>query len=162
MPGYYDDEPPVGEEEMLDHDYDSDHSCDNGDDSDTESHLYANNEQDLLLQEYRRHVEWKNLRVGETTLQISSEGAIKRTSSWFEPSSYGFALLGTPYRTYPIDDKEYLVHELVWLAFHGPPPPGWCVRHKYSYTRYKKRQMYSNALDVLDISPTILGTIPHT
>lgn len=104
---------------------------------------------DVLPKNLPPPVIWKRLKLGDAVMHISSYGDVKPYESLF-PSTKGMIYQGTPYRTYVIDDKEYLVHDLVWHAFKGEPPHGWEVRHKVEYTMFPHK-VYSNALHHLDI-----------
>lgn len=101
---------------------------------------------------------WKLLRLGESVLHVSSYGMIKPYRSLFG-SSYGFAVAGTPFRSYPylLDDgtmRHMYMHEIVWQAFRGAVPTGWEVRHKDRHTRIP-RKVYSNAIWNLDMFPCL-------
>ena len=156
----------VQEDEPMDDEYFDDYETDDGASSASESEndsCYAI-PNDALAQELaadpRRPTLWKNLKLGKTIIQVSSMGVVKRHDSLFEHSTKGNILEGTPYRTYSLeyetgDIRQYLVHELVWLAFKGPVPQGWVVRHRHSYTMHA-RKSYSNALHHLD---AVLDTV---
>lgn len=92
---------------------------------------------------------WKRLRVHDALLYISNEGRIREAHDSL--STEGLCLPGTPFRTYAVEDHEYYVHDLVWRAFHGDPPPGWEVRHRANAVH--GRSKYPNALAALDIFP---------
>ncbi len=101
--------------------------------------------------------EFSLLKIGITTLVVSSHGRIRKIDDFFS-SSLGFALPGTPYRTFPIEVsknqiEEYYVHDLVWRAFNGEPPDGWEVRHNFWEAKNAK-EFYSNSLENLDIYPS--------
>lgn len=103
--------------------------------------------------------EWKLVKIGETVLHVSSFGKIKPYQSLFIAQD-GFAVAGTPYRSYPITFdggvvKHMYVHEIVWKAFKGHVPDGWEVRHTIDYTKFG-RKMYSNAIWNLAIYPKIV------
>lgn len=105
-----------------------------------------------------RPVLMKRLKLGNAILHVFSNGAICTDS--IGNTSRGFALAGTPYRTYtveygPHDFRTYYVHELVWRAFRGNLPEGWEVRHKSDYTIFAHKT-YSNALHHLDMYPTLV------
>lgn len=161
MAPYYDsDEHLHNEEDYVDDDYDADELESYHDESDADSiYLSAH---DAIAQELiamkRPPLLWKNIKLGDTILEVSSHGSIKPFRSLLNASE-GFALPGTPYRTYPVEYKygemrEHYVHDLVWLAFKGPVPKGWMVRHKIRCAASKHQKgVYSNALHYLDISP---------
>jgi len=101
---------------------------------------------------------WRQLHVGEQCLEISSEGDVKNSpGSLFEGSTKGIHLAGTPYAVFAAADALLYVHDLVYVAFNGPPPSGWEVRHRKS----QKRDMYCNALRHLTITPTLLIQRPN-
>lgn len=96
------------------------------------------------------------LKIGITELVISSDGYIRKLDDVFS-SSKGYALPGSPYRTYPVEVHkneliDYYVHDLVWRAFRGEPPEGWEVRHNFWETK-RGHEFYSNALEDLEIYP---------
>jgi hypothetical protein len=73
-------------------------------------------------------VRWAVVRIGATTLEISTEGHVKQ-SGLFQPASYGSPHPGTPYRVYTVylgsgRREQYYVHDLVHKAFVGDPPHG--------------------------------------
>lgn len=112
---------------------------------------------------YLRPVSWKKVKLGQTILEISDEGAIKPSSSMFQTTK-GYPYLGTPYRTFTVqlergEHKEYFVHDLVWRAFHGEPPEGWEVRHTYEEA-CRRRKYYSNSLRNLTITPITVEQRP--
>jgi len=94
---------------------------------------------------------WKKICVDGTIVHISSNGSLRSNDSMFSITK-GFAFLGTPYRTYTIETKEYFVHDLVWRAFNGDPPEGWEVRHTYEEA-CKRRKYYDNSIKNLTITP---------
>lgn len=108
-------------------------------------------------------VEYAVLRIGVTTLVISSDGRIRKARDLFA-SSMGYAYPGTPYRTYVVEvekDKmeEYFVHDLVWRAFYGEPPEGWEVRHTL-WEAKKGQEFYDNSLETLQIYPSTVAYLP--
>ena len=101
--------------------------------------------------------EFTMLRIGITSLVVSSDGRIRRLEDVFS-STLGFALPGTPYRTFPVEVckghiEDYYVHDLVWRAFNGEPPEGWEVRHSF-WEAKNSNEFYSNCLENLQIYPT--------
>lgn len=163
MRGNNDDEP--WDEDCHDDDYYSDDNASSGCDSDTESCytiLHDIVSQELAAIPRPVHV-WKNLKIGETIIQVSNQGYIKPYKSLYA-STLGCIVPGTPYRSYPVeydrgDVREYYVHELVWWAFQGTVPKGWVVRHKPSYVSIGARKLYSNALCHLDIFPDTMTRV---
>lgn len=108
-------------------------------------------------------VNWRRVKLGQVTLEISDNGRVKPKDSLFGATK-GYPLLGTPYLTYPVEleqgvRKEFFVHDLVWWAFNGPPPEGWEVRHTYEEAS-KRRKYYSNDLRALSISPITVEVRP--
>lgn len=160
MAPYYDSDDHLhNEDDYLDENYEDDLESYH-EESDGDS-LYCT-AQDIVAQELmaiqRPPLIWKNIKLGQTILEVSSYGSIKPFKG-LANSSEGFVLPGTPYRTYTIDygfgdKREHYVHDLVWMAFKGPIPNGWTVRHKIrtSASKYQSR-LYSNALHYLDITP---------
>lgn len=115
-------------------------------------------------EEETEEIEHTMLRIGEASLIISSNGIIRNLKDIFS-ASMGYALIGTPYRTYIVEIEkniceEYFVHDLVWRAFNGEPPEGWEVRHKYWETK-RGAEMYDNSLDILDIYPSTVVYLPY-
>lgn len=114
--------------------------------------------------------EYAVLKIGITTLVVSSDGKIRKMDDVFS-SSIGYALPGTPYRTYTVEVskneyEEYYVHDLVWRAFNGEPPAGWEVRHNY-WEAKDTAGFYSNALENLELyvstvtyMPSVRTTLP--
>ena len=142
--------------------------------SDDECHKQTNSNALLNFDEIERPpiTEFSLLRIGISSLVISSEGKIRKLEDPFS-SSYGFALPGTPYRTYPVkitndNIEEYFVHDLVWRAFHGEPPEGWEVRHNFWESK-NTQGVYSNCLENLEIyrstvtylTPCVRGCLPE-
>lgn len=98
---------------------------------------------------------WKLVKVGQTILHVSSTGRVKPYQSLFLACE-GYQVPGTPYRSFPVthengDPAHIYMHDLVWRAFHGPPPDGWQVRH----SRCVGKRTYSNALSNLAIYPSL-------
>lgn len=102
----------------------------------------------------RPPIKWALIKLGTAILEISSIGTIKPYRS-FNNSTEGTILEGTPYRYYKVEEgnnkyKNYYVHELVWQAFNGPPPPDYEIKHKPEYVE-KYRKLYSNRLHNLTL-----------
>lgn len=81
-------------------------------------------------------VRWAALRIGDAVLEVSTEGQIKAPGI-FQPANDGLPYPGTPYRVAPVrhgaspdETSLFFVHDLVYQAFIGRPPPGWNVRHR--------------------------------
>ena len=119
------------------------------------------NDDPLLAAPWRPVVRWKQVRLGEAVLEVSSHGHVKPFGTGVTVgvpcSTEGVRLLGTPYRTYTVEVephhfKTYYMHELVYQAFNGPPPDGFEVRHVPEHT-HKKRTVYANRLGCLTIVP---------
>lgn len=102
--------------------------------------------------------EWRSVRLGATTIEVSTDGRVKASRSWFEPATEGWPCTGTPYRTYPIVEhdgtrKHVMMHQLIWHTFHGAVPNGWEVRHQ---TKPCASGYYNNALANLTILPKLV------
>lgn len=81
-------------------------------------------------------VRWVALRIGDAVLEVSTEGQIKAPGI-FQAANDGLPYPGTPYRVAtvqhgasPEETSLFYVHDLVYQAFIGLPPPGWNVRHR--------------------------------
>ena len=116
---------------------------------------------------WRPVIRWKQLKIGDAILDVSSDGQIKPRNALFrlgEPlATPGVSLLGTPYRTYTVEVEQgsyrtYYVHDLVYHAFNGPLPEGYEVRHVPSHTQ-KARKHYSNRLGCLMICPRTVSPL---
>jgi hypothetical protein len=116
---------------------------------------------------WRPCVRWKQLRIGNSVIDVSSDGQIKPFGAelrvGYPLTSEGVRLSGTPYRTFTVElyhneVRRYFVHDLVYQAFNGPPPLGYEVRHIAQYTN-KPRKVYSNRLGVLDIFPSVVSPL---
>lgn len=154
---YEDDELPV-DEDYHDEFYDSEENSSYYDSDNDSCYIQNNDSITCELSAIKRvEVQWRNLKIGNTTIQVSSNGFIKPSNSLFEGTTSGFIVPGTPYRTFTVkydndDHREYYVHELVWKAFNDTIPEGWIVRHKPEYTSFhKSNKPYSNALCNLNI-----------
>lgn len=102
-------------------------------------------------------VRWAAVRIGATTLEISTEGHIKQ-SGLFQPATFGSPHPGTPYRVYTVylgsgRREQYYMHDLVYKTFIGDPPQGWEVRHR-------TKNYGNNALGNLTVMPANVG-YPH-
>lgn len=103
---------------------------------------------------------YRRIRVADQLVRVADGG-------WLilgDTLTYGYALPGTPYRTVPIGGREYLVHDLVWRAFHGDPPPGFEVRHTRAAAEEALsagRLAYDNALASLQICQTNIQYQPR-
>lgn len=111
----------------------------------------------------KRETEYATLQIGAATLVVSSDGRIRNADNMFS-SSVGFALPGTPYRTFPVEiyraqTEEYYVHDIVWRAFNGEPPEGWEVRHSF-WEPKNGNDFYSNSLENLQIYPSTVTYLP--
>ena len=118
---------------------------------------------ELSGKEDKIKAEYAILRIGISTLIVSSEGRIRKSNDMFS-SSIGCALPGTPYRTYVVEIEknkweEYFVHDLVWRAFNGEPPEGWEVRHKFWEAKQGK-EFYDNSLSAIEIYPSTVTYLP--
>lgn len=112
---------------------------------------------------YLPPIQWRRVKLGQTILEVSDHGRVKPNNSLFGATK-GFPLLGTPYLTYPVEleagvKKEYFVHDLVWWAFHGPPPEGWEVRHTFDEAS-RRHKYYRNSLHNLTIHPATVEVRP--
>lgn len=102
-------------------------------------------------------VRWTHLRLGETIIEISTEGQVK-APGLFQPASSGLPYAGTPYRVLGVEltpgaYQQYFIHDLVYQAFLGVPPPGWDVRHRTA-------NYSNNALSNLTILPASVNRDP--
>jgi hypothetical protein len=168
---------------MAGHDYDGDQgddpnndeyydSCEEDDidldsESDSDDRNGDRNGDPMLNGPWRPVIRWKQLKIGNAILEISSAGLVKPFNTRIyhgEPlATQGVCLPGTPFRTFTVEIecgsyKTYYVHDLVYHAFNGPPPPGYEVRHVTTYTK-KARTYYSNRLGCLTIYPTVVSKL---
>lgn len=146
----------------ADEDHDYDFLCDTDTDADETASVFGGGSfnNGAFAVSVSPPTVWKLLKVGETILHVSSAGKVKPYQSIFLAYE-GFQVMGTPFRSIPVTDRDgntahMYMHELVWRAFHGPPPDGWEVRHKYAYTCVPRRT-YSNALCHLTLYPSLHG-----
>jgi hypothetical protein len=121
--------------------------------------------QDIFYEdeEFPTVTQYVYIKIGITELVVSSEGTIRKANDIFSTSK-GFVLIGTPYRTYPVEIEkhqieEYYVHDIVWRVFHGDPPEGWEVRHNM-WEAKNGNESYSNALNNLNIYPSTVTYMP--
>jgi hypothetical protein len=110
----------------------------------------AETESDIVPIEECPRVSWTRVAIGRAIAEVSTDGQVKTSPSLLSGVTRGSRLPGTPYRfvTVAADSTErhtVYVHELIWLAFNGPVPEGWEVRHKEAHV-CKGKTMYSNAL----------------
>jgi hypothetical protein len=148
------------EGQQYDEDFsDSDEISSYDDDDDT----YFNNQDSIVCDNIHiRPIHMKQLKLGRTVVCVFSNGALK--TGGFETTVRGLPLAGTPFRVFTVewdhgDFRTFMMHEIIWRAFHGPPPQGWEVRHKPEYTIFP-RKVYSNALHHLTITPVIVEKLP--
>jgi len=99
-------------------------------------------------------IEHEILKIGNTTLEVLSNGKIKKAGTLDLPT-IGDSYSGTPYMTYNVEIepgyiKKFFVHDIVWRAFCGKIPADKEVRHMQidSNRAHKK---YSNALCMLSL-----------
>ena len=92
---------------------------------------------------------WNQLRIGTTTISVSTLGRVKLYGSLFAPASEGVQYPGTPYRIYRVNEKIHYIHELVWRAFRGAIPQGYEIRHNMHYVQKRARKVYTNRLECL-------------
>lgn len=143
--------------------YDTDDDVYSDDDAQNKAELYQI-EQDSSYEDNERTItQYAYIKIGITELVVSSDGHIRKMDDMIS-TSYGFALPGTPYRTYSVQVEkhkieEYFVHDIIWRAFHGEPPSGWEVRHNMWEAKTGK-ECYSNALDNLQIYPSTVTYLP--
>ena len=142
-------------------DYDYDEYYDSGEDIDTTSDNEENEYDPCTDCPIQPIIRWKQVRIGDAVLDVSNDGRIKPFGAEMVVgevlATEGVRLQGTPYRTYrvevqPGDFRKYFMHDLVYTAFNGPPPPGYEVRHAPEYTR-RSHVLYSNRLGCLEIAP---------
>lgn len=99
-------------------------------------------------------IEYENLKIGNTILEVSSNGKIKKANTLDRPTE-GDSYLGTPYMTYNVEIekgniKMFFVHDIVWRAFCGKIPFGKEVRHM-QINSSRPHTKYSNALCMLSL-----------
>lgn len=157
---YYDentDEDNVYNDEYYDSCEDDDYDI-TGQDSEYENDLH---DDPLLDAPWRPSIRWKQIKIGEAVLEVSSYGQVRPFDSQFmlgiDLCTEGTRFPGTPYRTYTVEVephsyKTFFMHDLVYQAFYGKPPHGYEVRHVSSHTQ-KPRLVYSNRLGCLTIVP---------
>lgn len=97
-------------------------------------------------------IEWTRLAVGDTVLNVSTDGKFRFDGMPFYCVTGGLPMAGSPYAVLNIEVepcvyRSYYAHQLVWRAFNGHVPDGWEVRHASA-------DYNDNALDNLDIYPT--------
>jgi hypothetical protein len=106
-------------------------------------------------------VRWTQIRVNDETLMVSSAGRVKPFGSenMFTLSSAGTRFPGTPYSFVVVGNKKYFMHDLVWLAFNGPIPHGYEIRHVDHYVQKNPHKMYSNNIECLCVQPVTITKI---
>jgi hypothetical protein len=141
-----------------DHPYFDEYYDSNDEDSYDEGDEWTDDDEcDPMLQApYRSPVRWRQIRIGDTVLEVSSMGAVKPFDAEFRlgypMTSEGVQLAGTPFRTYTVEFATYYMHDIVYQAFYGKPPEGYEVRHVPAHTA-RPRSVYSNRLSCLMIAP---------
>jgi len=139
------------EGEWNDEDYidvvDSDHDDDEGGYTDDE---FGG---DMSLQP---QVRWTQIRIGNTNVQVSTDGTYKFHVGLFQPSLTGIQVHGTPYRYMAVEGRRFYVHDVVWQAFYGAPGEGYEVRHRQEYVGLRARKIYSNKLANLEVARDII------
>jgi hypothetical protein len=105
---------------------------------------------------------WTRIKLNGQVLMISTMGRMKPYGDIFAASSEGVQYPGTPYRYYPIGDKNYFVHELVWFAFCGAVADGHEIRHKPHYVHTHAHKLYTNRLECITILPSTIATIANS
>jgi|APGre2960657444_1045066.scaffolds.fasta_scaffold68002_3 hypothetical protein len=155
---------------VYDNDYDQENDDNDIDDlSEDDRSKYYNNynhnhDHDKLFDSNAIPItEYVILKIGIANLVISNQGKIRNLEDIYS-SSMGFTLIGTPYRTFPVQVEknkveEYFVHDLIWRAFNGDPPQGWEVRHAYLETK-RGNEFYNNALEFLELYPSTVTYMP--
>ena len=155
MPSYYDDI--WGEQTGFVDGYDD--TDDDYDENDCVNDGYSDVEEDeadyaAMAADNRtaRPPVWKNVRIQGEHYMVSDHGCIKKPDTLFEVH-YGLEQQGSPYKTVTFPTGvTYFMHDLVWQAFNGVPPPGWEVCHTAAEASRRHRH-YSNALRHLTIMP---------
>jgi len=122
--------------------------------SETDDEYESNDYNPYHIDLLRPPIQWKLIKIDKTVLEVSSYGTIRPYKS-LEKSTEGKIYSGTPYRYYTIYTQEgkqlnYLIHEIVWQAFNGRPPPEYEIKHKKEYLE-KYRKIYSNRLHNLEL-----------
>ena len=102
---------------------------------------------------------WKCIKLNGQILMVSTMGRMKPYGDIFAVSSGGVEYPGTPYRYYPIGNKNYFVHELVWFAFCGDVADGHEIRHKPHYVQTHDHKLYTNRLECITILPSTIASI---
>ena len=102
---------------------------------------------------------WTRIKLNGQILMVSTMGRMKPYGDIFAVSSEGVQYPGTPYRYYPIGDKNYFVHELVWFAFCGDVTAGHEIRHKPHYVQTRAHKLYTNRLECITILPSTITKV---
>ena len=102
---------------------------------------------------------WKCIKLNDQVVMVSTLGHLKQYGDVFAMSSEGIQYPGTPYRYYPIGDKNYFVHELVWFAFCGDVTDGHEIRHKPHYVQTRAHKLYTNRLECITILPSTITKV---
>jgi hypothetical protein len=106
------------------------------------------------------YTQWRMIKLGDTTLRISNTGKVQYTDISIFSITNGLKEPGTPYRYVIVEDKKYLVHELVWRAFYTDPiPPDYQIRHDYA--PLDEEECYSNELQYLDLFHNSVQPLPN-
>lgn len=107
------------------------------------------------------YTQWRMVRLGDTTLRISNTGKVQYTDISIFSITDGLKEPGTPYRYVIVEDKKYLVHELVWRAFYPeePIPPDYQIRHDCA--PFDHDGCYSNELQYLDLFHNSIQPLPR-
>lgn len=159
---YYDDNYYYAEE------WDSLSDCPEEDSDDAISDIDDDIEDDPLPRELPmvKPIVWRSVKIGDAFLCISSDGYVKKAGV-FEPATEGLPHQGTPYRVYivevsPGNMQQYFVHDLVYAAFHGAPPPDHEVVHRTTGSRasyYKNTVSNLIAIPCRRVSKPTIGLI---
>lgn len=95
---------------------------------------------------------WKRVYLApQQEVFVSSQGTLKMYQN--ADTTQGWSYPGSPYKIFTTGNNAFYVHDIVYRAFRGEPPPGWEVRHK-------TRNYTNNALSNLDIYPKLVITTP--
>lgn len=102
---------------------------------------------------------WKKVRLQQDRsyfiVNISNRGRVKPDGTFQQAiASDGIQQRGTPYMITRVGNRDYYIHELVWLAFIGPIMPGYEVRHKSMYVHKRPHKTYCNRAECLEIYPS--------
>ena len=108
---------------------------------------------------------WVWFRLGDAAVQVSDQGKIRCPRLHYVTE--GFAVPGTPYRSYPLyvnkdgPATNMYVHDIIWRAFNGEVPNGYDVRHNMWVVK-SRVEKYPNNLASLDIYVSLNASTSNT